>query len=322
MTVRRYRRTPRPDARRFLVLGCGHTGTTLISGILHINGYGSFKVSRLFENTVLNDLNRRLLDGSEVTEEEIRGFLSNVETRTRGNWSLKDPRLSETVSRFYRHLDEPVRIIFNYRDPGAAVRSLVKEREMHEAHLTPGEMLRSAEDEWLIRNRASLAFLDTENRSPVLITRYDDLVDRNLDEVLCRFVGRPLDMSFIEPRKRRSTPVPVRQELLDLYDELNRRFDANKAEILDTTEPVPVKRSRGRTLRTRSTRPVQPATQAGLAQSNLGKTAPAKLPFQLTPRVRSPLDRGSPPVELLADGRAHGASDTRLASRALPKAPA
>ena len=64
----------------------------------------------------------------------------------------------------------------------------------------------SAEDEWLSRNRAALEFLDKENRSPVCIIRYDDLVDRKLDETLCRFVGRPLDMSFIRPEKRRIQP--------------------------------------------------------------------------------------------------------------------
>ncbi len=69
----------RNDVGRFLVLGCGHTGTTLISGILHINGYGSFKVSRLFENTRLNDLNRRLLAGADVSEQEIQEFLAAVE---------------------------------------------------------------------------------------------------------------------------------------------------------------------------------------------------------------------------------------------------
>ena len=235
---------------RILVLGCGHTGTTLVSGILHINGFGSFSVSRLFENTRLNDLNQRILDGMNVPEAEIQDFLSKVESRTKGRWSLKDPRLSETVSRFYRHIQHPVKVILNYRHPGPTVRSLMKEKEL-EGFVEPEEIVRSAEDEWLIRNRAALEFLDTENRSPVCFIRYDDLVDRELDEMLCRFVGRPLDLSFIEPTKRRSAPIRVRQELLDLYAELNDRFEANREEILRTTRPVRVKRDRGPSLRTR-----------------------------------------------------------------------
>jgi hypothetical protein len=186
-----------------------------------------------------------------VDDSEIRAFIAEVERRTRGRWCLKDPRLSETAGRFYPHLSQPLKIILNYRHPGSTVRSLMREREEHESHLSPEEMLASAEEEWLRLNRAALAFLDLENRSPVLITRYDDLVDRGLDELVCRFVGRSLDLSFIEPAKRRSAPVSVSQDLLDLYEELNARYEANRSEILDTTRPVPVKRTSGRTARTR-----------------------------------------------------------------------
>ncbi len=122
---------------RFLVLGWGHTGTTLISGILHINGYGSFNVSQLFENTRLNSLNQRILDGAHVGETEIETFLAAVERRTKGRWSLKDPRLSETVGRFYAHIREPVGIIVNYRHPGPTVRSLYRERELYESPPQP-----------------------------------------------------------------------------------------------------------------------------------------------------------------------------------------
>lgn len=242
----------RNNPGRFLILGCGHTGTTLISGILHINGFGSFKVSRLFENTRLNDLNRRILDGQHVDDSQIVAFIAEVERRTNGRWCLKDPRLSETAGRFYPHIPQPLKIIFNYRHPGPSVRSLIREREEHESHLTPEEMLASAEDEWLRLNRAALAFLDQENRSPVLITRYDDLVDHELDDLVCRFVGRSLDLSFIQPAKRQSVPVSVRQELLDLYEELDDRFKVNRSEILQTTSPVPISVASGPTTRTRA----------------------------------------------------------------------
>jgi hypothetical protein len=236
---------------RFLILGCGHTGTTLISGILHINGYGSSKVSRLFEDEVLNDLNERILVGAEVGEREIEDFLATLEKKTQGRWCLKDPRLSETVEQFYRHLHEPVKVIFNFRHPGTTVRSLIKEREMHERWLTSEQMLKSSEDEWMTRNLAAMRFLERENRSPFLMVDYDDLVDRKIDATLCRFVGQPLDLSFITPSKRRSTPVPVRRELLDLYEELIRLREVNNREALRTTKNVPVKETRRPTARTR-----------------------------------------------------------------------
>ncbi len=236
---------------RFLILGCGHTGTTLISGILHINGYGSFRISRDFENMDLNTLNKQILSGSDVSDDDIKAFLTAVERRTGGKWSLKDPRLSETISRFYRHACQPTKIIFNYRHPGATVRSLIHDLETYEAGLTREEMHKRAEDEWLRRNRTALNFLDTENRSPVLMVHYDDLVDRKLDESLCRFVGHPLDLSFIEPKKRHSKPMLVDEDLLALYSDLNRRFECNQHEVGRTTKRVPVRVSGGPTLRTR-----------------------------------------------------------------------
>lgn len=242
----------RPPRSRYVVLGCGHTGTSLISGILHINGYGSFKVSQLFENIELNELNEKILQGARVDQAEISAFLDLLERKTGGRWSLKDPRFTETIHRFYPLLPKPVKIVFNYRHPGATVKSLIAERELHESHLTRAEMLKSAEDEWLRRNRAVLEFLDRGNNSPVLIVRYDDLVERQIDEHVCRFAGFPLDLSLIEPRMRRSSPIPVRQELVVLYQELNDRFEQNRAQILSRTKPVRVKRhGRRRSARTR-----------------------------------------------------------------------
>ena len=241
----------RRDKGRFLILGCGHTGTTLISGIFHINGYGSFRISQDFENLDLNVLNQKILSGSDVSEDDINAFIGAVEKRTGGKWSLKDPRLSETVGRFYRNLSQPVKIIFNYRHPGATVRSLIKDRETYEPFLTPEQMLESAEEEWLRRNLAVLSFLEKENRSPVLIVRYEDLVDRKLDQTLSRFVGHSMDLSFIEPKKRHSAPMLVNDTLLELYDILNRRSEDNHREIFRTTKPVQVRATRRATPRTR-----------------------------------------------------------------------
>lgn len=236
---------------RFLVIGCGHTGTTLVSGILHINGYGSFNVSRLFENLSLNALNRGLLAGKITGDNEVRAFLAEVERRTGGRWSLKDPRLCETAPVFYRNLEHPVKIICNFRDPGATVRSLRREREIHEPHLSPEEMQRAAEEEYLTRTRAALRFLDDINRNPVLYVRYDDLIDRRSDDALSRFVGHPLDMTFIEPAKSRSTPIPVSDAVLGMHAEMERRYAANRQTIIESSVPVrPGRVGRGRSLRT------------------------------------------------------------------------
>ena len=236
---------------RFLVIGCGHTGTTLVSGILHINGYGSFDVSRLFESTRLNEINERIIVGAPDTETDIREFLDKLERRTRGRWCLKDPRLSETAGSFYPLVDGAVGVIFNFRDPGSTVRSLIKEREMHEPYLTPGEMLRDSENEWLGRTGAALRFLDEYRPPHVLFVSYDSLVDGHSDHALCRFVGCPLDMTFIDPSRRHSRPVEVREELLDLHRDVVARATANWEYVLTTTARVDPRPRSGPTLRTR-----------------------------------------------------------------------
>jgi hypothetical protein len=235
---------------RFLILGCNHTGTTLVSGIFHINGYGSFNVSRLFENRDLNSLNKRLLADDPVSEEETESFVRRLETRTRGRWSLKDPRLSETVSKYYRHMKQPVKIVFHSRDPRPTVSHILSERRFYRKDLSEKQLLESAEEHWLRYNRSILNFLDNENSSPFIITDYDDILDGSSHHVLCRFVGHPLDLSFIQLSKRRAKPMDVSQELLDLHKDIQARYELNNRHIEATTEPVSVPRHRRRTVRT------------------------------------------------------------------------
>ena len=121
---------------------------------------------------------------------------------------------------------------------------------MHESHLTPGEMLRDSENEWLERTRAALRFLDEYRPPQLLFVSYDSLVDGHFDHALCRFVGRPLDMTFIDPSRRHSRPVEVRDELLDLHRDVVARGTANSENLLTTTARVDPKPRSGPTLRT------------------------------------------------------------------------
>jgi hypothetical protein len=242
--------SPKDRITRFLILGCGHTGTTLVSGIFHINGYGSFNVSRLFENREMNELNRRLLKNEAVSEDEIKAFLGKLESKSHGKWSLKDPRLSETVSTYYRHIETPVKIVFHFRDPRPTVSHILAERRLYRPDLSEKELLESAEGEWLRCNRAILNFLDNENTSPNIITDYDDILDGRFHGLLCRFVGHPLDLSFIQRSKRRAKPMDVSRELLDLHKEIRSRYEMSSKHIIATTDPAKVRQHCRRTART------------------------------------------------------------------------
>ena len=217
---------------RFIVMGCGHTGTTLVSGILLFNGFRNYNLCGDLENRELNTLCYRILNGGEVADNEISDFLDRLEQRSGGRWSLKSPHLADVISRINPLIKKPVKIIYHVRAPGPTVAHLLNERRRNWPEVPDAQRLVSAENEWLQRNRACLSFLDGMCQSACLITDYDEIIEGKQDELLCRFVGESLDLSFVEPRKRRSSPMEVSPELIELYAEISARRFRNNAEIL------------------------------------------------------------------------------------------
>ena len=61
----------------------------------------------------------------------------------------------------------------------------------------------------------------------MLWVNYDDLVDDPAESLLPAFVGHRLDMSLVQPTQRRSTPVPISDEVRQLHAEVTERYVAS-----------------------------------------------------------------------------------------------
>lgn len=221
---------------RFVILGCGHTGTTLIGGILYMSGYGGYKASKEFERLVLNRITAHLLENSSSADwlASATDFFQRLEHRTKGRWAIKDPKLCDLLDELYPLIPKPVKVVFNYRNPRHTVSHLMK----HRTTLSDQKALESAEEEWFRRNARVLQFLSDHPDVEHLIVNYDDLVDRKLVGVIDRFVGSRLNYSFISPTKRKSPPMEVSPQLIDLYQEISALYRHNLIELLLNTPAV------------------------------------------------------------------------------------
>ena len=221
---------------RFVVLGCGHTGTTLLSGIFHISGFESAQVNSLFESEPLLELDKRLLSGAgESVYAEFENFFHILEDKTKGRWCIKDPRLSLTIHKVYPLMPKPIKILYNFRDPRNTVKHLLKERERHCPDMTPSEAFADAENEYYERNKSILEFIDTHPEISYLTVNYDDLVDGKLRDVIDRFVGKRMNYTFIQPYKRKSPPIEVSHEIIALYKSIMDLYSRNLSTcILET----------------------------------------------------------------------------------------
>jgi len=224
---------------RFVLLGCGHTGTTLLSGIFHISGFGSIEENWLFESRPLVDLNKKVLNGADQeVYQDFAQFFQVLEDRTNVRWCIKDPRLSLTIHDIYPLIPKPIKVLYNFRDPRNTVTHLLKERERWCPEMTPAEAVDDAENEYYVRNKSILEFIDTHPEIECLMINYDDLVDGKLQEVIDRFVGKPMNYEFIQPRKRKSPSIEVDDRLMELYDRIMDLYARNLGTCILSTKSL------------------------------------------------------------------------------------
>ncbi|MFB6273725.1 MAG: hypothetical protein ABEL51_12600 [Salinibacter sp.] len=218
---------------RFVILGCGHTGSTLISGIFKISGYGSIPpISGMFESRELNRLCNILIGRCRQPHLDltIDSFLQVLESQSCGKWSLKDPLLPFVMPMVYQRMAFPCEVIFNFRHPGPTVAHLLEGRRQFRNDLTEEEAQASAEAEYINKNKAVLSFI-TNNNMNYLMVEYDDLLDGSIHGTLNKFVGEPLNYRFIDPGKRRSPRIEVSKQCDDLYQELKQMAERNQNDV-------------------------------------------------------------------------------------------
>ncbi len=215
--------TSRPSPRsRFVILGCGHTGTTLISGLLHLNGFWGCRVNAHFEPIDIKPyfdpwFSREEGSFQDEGRERLRLFFERLDQQSHGHWTVKYPRLSDVPGILPDCCLQPYSVIFNFRHPANTISHLLSYREKE---LSAADNLAWCEGVYCRRNRRVLDFLRRHEGIPRLMVHYDDLVERRMDNTVARFVGRRLDFSLIDPRRRRAQPIPVSDDVMSLYEEM------------------------------------------------------------------------------------------------------
>ncbi len=229
-------------SNRIIVLGCGHTGTTLISGILHLNGFGFKKVSTQFEPLRLNELTARAKKEGLTKEikKHIEKFFKSLDKKENKNWAVKDPKLCYWIDEIDNVIPKPYKVIFNFRKPGSTVQHLADDRVEFEG-MSRKKAREDAESHYLLKNKNVMDFLKKKSKSEnkkLLYVNYDDLVDRYLVNIIDRFVRKKLNYGFIKPRKRKAKEINVSEEVQKIYARAMKNYMNNISQVVVNYETV------------------------------------------------------------------------------------
>lgn len=216
---------------RIVVLGCGHSGSSLIAGILYFSGYKTLSYpSPTFECTVLNALNEKILEnGSKILNYiNAKIYLNQIDSY-KGGWYIKDPLLPFTIQYILHDYDKTVKVIYIYRHPENNVEHLLRKKKRYHTFLNERDAIRIAEEEWLAKNKAIIRFIRSANY-PYLLVEYDKLVDKNKNLIsqIRNFIPKSVNFEFVNPSKRKAKKIEVREELHRLYDNIVSMESGNK----------------------------------------------------------------------------------------------
>lgn len=248
--------------RSCVVLGCGRSGTSLLSGLLAGSGYNLGRSllradlsnpKGYFESGRINGLNERLLapytgdvlrapDGRPLAARPLRegerwlaALPADVvverpdeladELRlppVDGPTARKDPRFSWTLPAWGPGLSDSVRVCV-FRDPTATARSIVTMTDQGDLGLG----VEGALAIWAANYRRCLHLADIETRSTGqrwVFVHYAAILDGTGFAHLEAALETELDRSFIDPDLQRSPGgTPADGEIAQVYAELCRR---------------------------------------------------------------------------------------------------
>ncbi len=222
---------------RFVILGCGHSGSTLLSGLIHQAGYRSVGIpTTTYECFSLNRINEIILDMDNplLRNAIIDKFWKNLEAANPEHWVLKDPLFPFTYPVFHARCKVPIRLLFIYRNPANNVEHLVRKFSMWMDFTTEDQTKTICEHEWLQKNYLTLDFIRKHPDLPCLWVDYDELLSGNLYKTLCAYTGECLNPNFIQPRKKRAQTIVVSPKLTAFYEELQVEAQIQNERMLAT----------------------------------------------------------------------------------------
>ncbi|RJK95384.1 hypothetical protein [Vallicoccus soli] len=234
--------------RDVVVLGCGRSGTSLVTGLVASAGRATgprllapdpANPRGFFEDPAVNALNERLLaplterlgTGGGTYARPLRegerwlaalpadaevGHLDVDRARALvppGPWCLKDPRFSYTLRAWEPVLGDALRVLV-VRHPGEAARSMVD----HAANGTLGLGLPGALRVWEAVNRYVLEH--HLGRGDWLVLHHAAVLDGSALPALEEALGAAVDRSFVDGALHRSPAAPVPPSCAALHAEL------------------------------------------------------------------------------------------------------
>lgn len=207
---------------RYVILGCGHSGTTLISGLLFFNGYKMLSVpSRTYEDYYLNRLNEKIINEKDIyfKRKNINYYLDKLEKYTIGKWVLKDPLLNFLINDYDQMIEKDYKIIYIFRKPGQVIDHLFRELKLYMNEKPEEEIKNDAINQYIYSNLNVLRFLDEFNGEYLLLD-YEELIELKNIDVLELFLGIRLDYSFVNKKLNRSKSIEVTKYVGQIHNEL------------------------------------------------------------------------------------------------------
>lgn len=213
-------------------MGCGHSGTTLLSGLMYFNGYKMLSPpTYTFECYYLNRLNEKILSEENIffKRKNIQFYLDNLENYIKGKWVLKDPLLNFLIEDYDNLIKDDYKILVIYRNPGKVINHLYKALKTHISDKEDSEILEMAKKQWLYSNEKILQFINKTNGEYYIID-YDDLLTYKHIDKLELYLGHNVNMNFVNKKLNKSKELDIESDFIEMFNKL----ESEKNKILRT----------------------------------------------------------------------------------------
>ena len=244
-------------AANVLVMGCGRSGTSMVTGMLHGAGWyvgenpvpaNSSNVKGFFETPEINGINEFLLVPAvrnEAPKRRMQHWLScapealelevpeGLRTRMdhlgkKGPFAYKDPRFCYTLDAWRPSVPD-AKFVCIFREPAATAASIMKEIDGEEYLDGVGVDFAGALDVWNAMYRRILD--DHSQTGEWLFLHFDELFTREGVEKLESFVGAPVSAEFADAKLKRSqSSDPIPAEVAETFAELCQRAGATNVQ--------------------------------------------------------------------------------------------